>query len=311
MGGISSYSGVLAHRVVEWRGLGHILLLIKLMMPINLVYFTIGLVYRKKRQMLWWSFFLLHLAVFIVIALLSGSRGFLLLHFVFMLVIYHYLRKPIKLKYAIVAGVAMLLIASYLGAIRNKLKNQKSIGALLETPGEKLNLKTFSYGTKPLDIIFSREFTNFKYGTTFLTAVTNFIPRRIWPEKLDSGGVVLTKFARGWQYTGTTHSGTGLIVEGIINFGYTLGVVSGFTALLLIMMVNIRFYHYFIKHILNFKGLRLVYLLAFYPYIMGITSNLLFGEFCHVCAGAITKLALVSLVVLVLRLRIVPCRRPD
>lgn len=305
MGGIDSYAGAVALRVQKWRGLGPLLMLIKFFPVINLVYFTVGLTYKKKHEKLWWLFYLFHLVIFVFLALLSGSRGFLLFQFIFMLVIYHYLKTRIKIKHAIITGLALFLIASFLGEVRNRLTSQGALESVWDKPWTKLNLKTFEYGTIGLDAVFSRDYTEYKYGTTFLAGITNLVPRKIWPKKFESGGVVLTKFNRGSHYTGTTNSSPGIITENILNFGYSLGIISGAFMLFLVMILNLSFYVHFINHIHKFKGLRLVFLSAFYPSITGITGHLLYGEFCHIVSGTIMRVALLSIIIFVLSFRII------
>ena len=308
MGGLESYAGVVAHRVVKWRGLGSLLMLIKLIKPINLVYFTVGLVYRKRRPGIWWLLYGLHLILFVVTALLLGGRSFLLMQVLLMMVIYNYLRRPIKLRYALVAGAALLLIAAFLGAVRNNLTRLDSISAIFDMSGEQLNLKMFSYGTNPLNVVFSREFTDLQYGKTLLTPVTNFVPRKIWPGKFDSGGVVLTKFLKGRQYTGTSNMSTGLVTEGILNFGYPLGIVSGFLFLFVVMGAVVRFYAHFRSHIHEHAGLSRVWLVGVYIYISQIAGGLLYGELQTHLGGLLISLALLSMVIMALRLCLAPCR---
>jgi|GEM_PF-1136178 len=304
MGGLDSYGGIISLRVQKWRGLGVLLLLIKFFPVVNLVYFAVGLTYKKKHEKIWWLFYLFHLTIFVFLALLSGSRGFLLFHFVFLLVIYHYLKTRVKIKHVIITGLVLFLIASFLGGTRGQLAKQGILEAALDKPWTKLNLRTFEYGIEGLNIVYSREYTEYKYGTTFFAGITNFVPRKIWPAKFEPGGVVLTKFDRGSRYTGTTNLSPGIITENILNFGYSLGIISGMLMLTLAMILNLCFYAYFINHIGKFRGLRLVFLLVFYPSIAGVTGHLLYGEFCHIVSGIIIMTVLLSTIIVLLSFRI-------
>lgn len=305
-GGVGSLAVTIAHRVVEWRGLGPLIMLIKLIAPINLVYFAVGLAYTKRNSRVWWSVYLLHLFLFLAVAVLQGSRGFVFIQFVFMAVVYHYLKRPIKLRYALLAGTTMVFMAAFLGTVRNNLTRLERFGRLSEMHGDTLNLKILSYGTNPLDVVFSREFTDYQYGKTFLTPVTNFVPRKIWPDKFDSGGVVLTKFWRGRSYTGLTHMSTGLVAEGIINFGYPFGMLAGFAILLTIMLMTFRYYVYFRRQLGKTSGVILVLLTCIYAYIASIAGDLLYGEFQNHVGGLCIKCVLLFLAILLLRLRLVP-----
>ena len=305
-GGLSSLAMTIAHRVVERRGLGPLVMFIKLIAPINLIYFTVGLAYRKRRPNLWWLLYGLHSVVFVVTGLLLGGRGFVLGQALFMMVIYNYLRKPVKFRYALVAGVVLLTIAAFLGTVRNNLTRLESLDGLGDMQGETLNLKMFSYGTNPLNVVLSREFTDYQYGKTFLTPVTNLIPRKIWPEKFESGGVVLTRFWKGRSYTGLTHMSTGLVTEGILNFGYPLGTVAGFVILFLVMLMTLRWYARLRWHLNRQGGVRLAFLVCIYAYIVQIAGGLLCGEFQNYIGGFLIRLFLLSGLVLILRLRMPP-----
>jgi len=306
-GGLASLAMTIAHRVVEWRGLGPLLMLIKLIAPINLVYFAVGLAYRKRYPRLWWLLYGLHLSLFIVTASLLGGRGFVLGQILLMMVVYNYLRKPVKLRYAILAGAALVVIAAFLGTVRNNLTRLDSFDRLREMRGDTLNLRILSYGTSPLTVIFSHEFTDLQYGKTLLMGVANLAPRRIWPGKFDSGGVVLTRFWLGSRYTGYTNKSTGLVVEGVINFGYPLGLATAFLLLLLTIGAVVRYYVYFLNRI-HTRGSRLpcVSLVVTYAYLGPMPGNSLYCEFSHEYSGLIVKLVLLSLVIFFLRLRLLP-----
>ena len=96
---------------------------------------------------------------------------------------------------------------------------------LLESLKER---STSIYGIIPLNIIYSSEFNNFQYGLTYLTSVSNFIPKFIWPGKPASSGIILTKFYWGANYEGSTNFSTGIVAEGVMNYGYALGPFIGF-----------------------------------------------------------------------------------
>lgn len=307
-GGLASLVTVIAHRVMEWQGLGPLIMLIKVIAPINLVYFAVGLIYTKRRAATWWLMYSLHLLLFAVIALLQGSRGFVLLHLLFMVVVYHYLRRPVRLRYALAGGVSLIVIAAFLGTVRNNLSSLKNLESLSDMQGDTLNLAMFSYGTTPLEAVFSREFTEYQYGRTFLTPITNFIPRRIWPQKFESGGVVLTKFLKGHRYTGLSNTSPGLVAEGILNFGYPLGVVSGFACLLFLMIAVVRFYGYFRNRISQCGSLYGVWLTGVYAYGGSMIGGLLFGEFQNYVGGLLINLILLEMVISALRLRLIPFR---
>ena len=254
-GGFASLARVISHRVVEWRGMGALLMLITLISPINVVYFAIGLISIKRRAGVWWALYVAHLLLFAVIAALQGSRGFILGQVLLMMVAVNYLRGPIKLRSAFIGGAVLLVSAALLGAIRNNLTALHDLDSLKDMRGGIVNLKMFSYGIDPLNTIFADDFSEFQYGKTFLTPLTNYVPRQIWPEKFESGGVVLTKFWLGYDYTGLTHMSPGIVAESILNFGYPVGILWGFSMLALVILLSVRFYGYASAYIHRSSGL--------------------------------------------------------
>lgn len=302
-GGLAMLARTIAHRVGEWRGLGPLLFLIRLMTPINLVYFTIGLVYEKRHPRRWWFVYILHLMVAIVSAALMGGRSGILTRFLLMMVIYNYLRRPVKLRYALMGGAMLLVIAGFLGTVRANLTRLEHIDRISDMQGDTLNLRMFSYGVNPLNLVFEREFTDYQYGKTFATAVTNFVPRRIWSEKWDPGRVVLTVFRDGRRYTGLTHSNTGIVVESIINFGYPLGILWAFFLLGVVILLSVRFYTTFRSQIAQVRGLSQVFLAVLYTSLAQVAGGLLLGEFTNLIGNVLRTIVLLSMVIFFLRLR--------
>ncbi|OHB62425.1 MAG: hypothetical protein A2Y76_06780 [Planctomycetes bacterium RBG_13_60_9] len=305
-GGLGSLATAVMRRVADRRGLGWLGILVKLIEPINLLYFGFGLAYRKRRPVIWWLGYGVHLLVFAAVALPKGSRGFVLGQVVLMMVIYNYLRRPVKLRYAVVGGAALLITAAFLGAVRENLGRIKNLDDLGHMRSGTLQWSLLSYGLMQLDVVFERDFTDYQYGKTFLTAATNFVPRAIWPEKFESGGVVLTKFAHGRYYTGKTNMTPGIVTESILNFGYPLGILWAFAFLSLVILLMVRFYTCLLNRISQRGGVGRVYVVALYGGLASVAGRLLVGEFADIFIGLVPKVAFLSIVVLLLRLRL--CR---
>lgn len=305
-GGLSSLARTIAYRVTEWRGLGAVLVLIQLMCPINLAYFAVGLIYVKKHPLLFWCLYVVHLVLFFGIAMLLGGRSFVLVQVLLLMVIYNYLRRPVKLRYAIATGATLLVFAAFLGAVRNNLTRIENLDSLAHMSGDTLNLKMFSYGVNPLNVVFEGQFADYQYGKTFLTPVTNFVPRKIWPDKFEPGGVVLTKFWQGNRYTGLSHMSTGIVTESILNFGYPLGIFGGFVVLVVTAFVSLRFYRYILSHVCESKGLTRVYIVILYVTVGQIPGGLLYGEFQNNIGGLLIRVVQLLVVVAALRLHFFP-----
>lgn len=305
-GGLASLALTISHRVVEWRGMGFLLMLIRFMSPINLVYFAVGLVYVKRHARFWWCLYALHLLLFLIMAVLLGGRGFVLMQVILMMALHNYLVRPVRLRYTLVAGGILLTTASVLGSVRNNVTRLESFNSLADMKGGAFNLDMFSYGTNPLEVIFTKEFSDFQYGKTFLTPVTNLVPRRIWPGKFDSGGVVLTKFWLGHEYNGLSNMSTGIVAEGILNFGYSCGILCAFMLLLGAILLSVRFYGYVLRHIGASRELHQICLAILYINFAEVPGGLLRGEFQNNICGLILRLVPVLTVLSALRLRLFP-----
>ena len=302
-GGFESLAEIIAFRVAKWQGLGILVALAKLIGPINLVYFTLGLVYTPRRPRLWWLLYGLHLLLFLGNALLLGGRSFMLMQPLMMIVIYNYLRKPIRLRVVLVAGILLLAIASFLGTVRNNLARLDIDADVFEMSGETFNLKMFSYGTMPLDIVFTGEFSDCQYGATFLSALTNFIPRKIWPGKFDPGGVVLTKFAHGKSYAGTYNLSPGIVAESILNFGPVAGIFCGFAILLIAASMMVWAYYRLLRKSGRSEGLNRIFSAVLYVYLAIIPGALLWGEFTTVFVGRTMRITFLAMIIVILKMR--------
>jgi len=78
MGGILNYIGNIAFRVEYFKGRGDVIILNNLISIMNVLYFSL-LLSSKSVSKKHWLMFMLHFIVFVGIALLSGSRSFLLM----------------------------------------------------------------------------------------------------------------------------------------------------------------------------------------------------------------------------------------
>jgi hypothetical protein len=95
-----------------------------------------------------------------------------------------------------------------------------------------------SYRVKPL------------YGLTYLTAITNLIPRAIWPTKPRAGATVFTQDYIPGFYDEFNDWSTGLYTEAIINFGRKGGIIF---ATLALIFLNIFLTKKYFKWIYSYK----------------------------------------------------------
>jgi hypothetical protein len=247
-GGLVGYLNVIGLRVREFQGLNHIILVIKLIFPFNLLYFCYVL-FDGRHGARWrlYAPFLGHCLLTTAIGLMSGSRSLALVNIVWMIAIYNYVRRPISVRFAVSGAVAMIAIALALGAARNNLRwtdaglqssafqqSTESFAATLTGSG------TAKTGTEPLDLVFAQGVADPKLGTTFVTGFTNLVPRGLWPGKPESGGLVLTREYTGDAWGGASNLSTGLVAESMLNFGLAPGLVVGL-ALLIFLLTAISF----------------------------------------------------------------------
>jgi oligosaccharide repeat unit polymerase len=258
MGGIELYFISMKLRVEAWLGLGHIIIFRDLMSIVNLFYFILLICFDFKHKKVFVFLYIVHFMLTIGIGMLSGSRSGILNTFLLNLMIFHYMIKRIKPIFLIPFFIFFLIGASFLEDVREQFRINDIEGVKLVNENSELsetlsNTSTFVYGIIPLNIIYQEKFTSLQYGLTYLTTFSNYIPRNIWPGKPDTGGVIITKFKKKGSYEGTTNYSPGLIVEGIINFGYILGPFIAFLFLFLVSnLVFIRYRNlarYLQKHI--------------------------------------------------------------
>ena len=283
-GGFEGYINVLAMRVIEFQGLGWLTAIIQTFAIVDLVYFAF-VVTRRQPQRAAWKIYSLHLLVFVILALLTGSRGSLLVNFVLMAMIHHHLVKQARLRWLVMVAVSTLLVASVLEVAREGV----SIGDDGLTTGlseinaaeSNVGLAWTAYGTTPLELVLDAQYVNKHYGFTYLTWFTNMVPRAFWPDKPDSGGVVLTKEYTGDAWGGSSHLSTGILPEAIINFGQVTGLVVGILQLVLILSVLLVLYTRYKKRFARrgryafIDGVR-------FCYINWAMMGLIVGEFTNI-----------------------------
>jgi oligosaccharide repeat unit polymerase len=242
MGGLESYVWSMNLRVKEWAGLGIYIILIRSILVINLIYF-VYIIKLKKITFTKLLFFLLNFLVFIAIALLSNSRSTLLVNIVLMFICYYYYVRPIKTYKIALAALPLLLVVLVLGAARNgyAYKNGEFQTGLDNDDGKKLEAANFEYGLFPMQVITEvGELNEYYYGGTYLTAITNLVPRKIWPGKPDPAGVLFTKNYHN-IHDGYSNYSTGIIPEAIMNFGFLAGPIMAFVIIYIIYLLFMRY----------------------------------------------------------------------
>jgi oligosaccharide repeat unit polymerase len=230
-GGLIAYLMSLAFRVAEFEGRGWILVVFSSVQVIY-VYLCYVFMLDCRKTALKILVFLLSTGVFLFICFTSGSRSSLLMPLVTILIMRHYLVRRINVVAVVGCSCLFLFFIAFYGAFRNDFGGSDFSRFTLE----ELNYAHFYYGTNPLEILASNDVNDPLLGATYATLLTNFIPRAIYPEKPDTGGLLFTKIYTGDQWGGMSNLAPGSFVEGIMNFGLFPGFLWGALLTLLVMI---------------------------------------------------------------------------
>lgn len=295
-GGLISYLNTISMRVIEWQGFGFLISLKRFFPIINIIFLYVGLRFSIKNKRTWWFFYTLHFLLLVCMGLLSGSRGSTLFGFVYLVVLFHFFHKNISIKTLIITIFLLLMTSAVLGNLRNSFDtsdvslNEISFTEIIS------EAQLIRYGITPLNILVEDEYFDYKYGTTYLSLITNFVPRKLLPEKFDTGGVVITKFRAGEDsYLGSSNYSPGVMAESIINFGY-----FGPFFVILILFANFLVSVFFFKKIKldmtsSFRSFHLFNIFIFLMFLT-IPGGLLFGEFTTIFFSFFIKLFLFIIV---------------
>lgn len=240
-GGFEGYVRSISLRVVEWAGFGWARTLIALFIPINMAYFAIGL--RQRRPWSWWAFYGVHFLLLVGMGLLAGSRSILLNVFIVQLVLWNYLHSRVRGQTAGLLAIVLILAAMTLGVFRNIVRFENgTFSTTSATTQREASFASFYYGVDPLEIIVNTEHPPLAGGSTFLSLVTNVIPRTLWPDKPDTGGVFFTKNYVGDIWLGFSNLTPTFLGEWIINFGWAIGIIGYFLCYGTIFLIVNRSY---------------------------------------------------------------------
>lgn len=227
-GGLIAYVLRTTVLIQEFRGAGVYLAAIKLMVPLNGLYW-ICLLLRENPRRSEKLLFAVHLLLLVVITAATGSRGTILSGFVVLILAFHMLKRPLGAYFLGSAAVTLILAAGILGVLRSNYSvADEAIVIKAVEIDDYATLNFVDYGITPLELVLDQPYVDRALGTTYLSGITNFIPRKLWPEKLTTGGVFLTEKYADNRWGGASYLSTGAIPEGIINFGYTAGILVGF-----------------------------------------------------------------------------------
>lgn len=278
-GGLDQFMAGYGNRLLDWKGHGIAVILMSWVYVLNLLYFSIILLSRSRK--IFW-YYICHFILSSVFGLASGSRSTILFLFLNQLIIFHYLKKPVKPIKCFALTLGLVLAGLLLGTVR-----EKGFSTTLDSLktgdnfSEILNTASFSYGIKPLEVILSADSPNIACGMTFISGFTNFIPRKIWPSKLETGGVYLTKEYLDDEWDGASYMTPTFLGEWILNFGLTSGIIGFIFSSTTISLFLAKIYKS-LKHQLSaLKNINLVIHLNLYIATVISLTGLQIGEFTN------------------------------
>jgi hypothetical protein len=174
----------------------------------------------------------------------------------------------------------MVLAVSFLGFVRSVYKPAADTKVDFESKESYFNWKGFEYGLIGIEAVFERGAHNIHFGKTYLSVFSNFVPRKIWPDKPDTGGAIFTAEYMDDQWGGSSVATPGILGEGMINFGATAGILFGYFAIISLNFGVIRVYarvKYSNKY--NFSRMMTGIHVLIYIIILKYVNGLMVGEF--------------------------------
>jgi hypothetical protein len=284
-GGFMSFIGNLGGRVEWMSGMGPLLILLRMLPVINMCY--LGILLSRRTIGLWSATFgILHTLLCVGNGLLVGSRSSSMFPLVFAVIAYHYCRKRFSIFTLACLCFGFTISAAYLGAVRETLKVDSGEIILAKAEGASdYRWSNFVYGLMGVDVVSEAGVVHPQYGMTYLTAFTNFIPRKIWPGKPDTGGVIFTKEYLGDMWGGASYATPGIFGEAMMNFGLNFGLLIGVCILLVCFMFNCTLYRNVVRGYASGSRSDLWFFVVLYFCGLQFTNGLLVGEFSNITIG--------------------------
>jgi hypothetical protein len=283
LGGFEGFLLSIPSRVLRWRSMGYLTVFVGWSSVFNQVYFAYGLAARVRSRV-WWAGYGLHLAQLLPLMLLTGSRSSVLMVVVFMLMIYHYLRTGLSKKTLAVFASALIVASVVLGILRSEFRFSDGVVETGVTSWEVVadgirSTQMTRYGLDGIERTLEVAPRHLQYGLTYVAAITNVVPRRLWPGKPDTGGVVFTNEYYAASWGGLSFATPGIVGEAILNFGQLTGLLVGLGLWLAILIFLARQYSRRLADLTNGSPLVRIQGLLLYLNVMVFLVGLSVGEF--------------------------------
>lgn len=285
-GGVSGYIASINTRVVDWSGLGWARVLIGMLSAVNVAFFAIGV--SRRRSTVWWALYGAHFVMVLALGLLSGSRSGALNVVALLIFALHYIRRPVAMPAAASASAALIGFASLLGVARNGFKLEDGeLTTGFQNSTEAFSFNSFSYGIEPLRVITETYSMVLAHGSTFVSLLTNAVPRSIYPQKPDTGGVFFTKNYVGDAWEGYSNLTPTFLGEWIINFDYLAGIIGFFISMGGIMLLLDRAYCRLLRNPRRHRDEVFAVDVVIYLHVLWSAVGLVVGELTNVVLGLV------------------------
>src|SRR5205823_55181 len=206
-------------------------------------------------------------------------------------------RSSISIRRAGACLIVLLVATSLIGVFRIGQRGVDPLSRELNEFERESITAHFKYGLVPLEVVLDADSLNLHYGSTFLAAVTNLIPRPLWPEKPDSAGLVITKDYLGNRWLGASNLNAGLLAESVMNFGFTFGLIFSFAGVACAMMFLVRRYTYVLSYLRRAeRSLQSVFYLVRYLQFAVAITGLITWETAIVTLPLILNLTALSVI---------------
>lgn len=253
-----------------------------LLIEIPLLIWFFNILENKKNLILFSGYFLL--VIFLFFSL--GERGHLISLIISLLVIYHYARKKLNLLFLISTVGAFIIFLTLYGQYRELTKENH----LIKKAGfdSKIKLETiYHYSMYEFDQLIrvkdivenTPDKISFQYGKTFINLLLKPIPSRIWENKPQGAGVLVTKNLYPKHFSAHVSVAPSLLGELYLNF-HLIGVITGF----FIFGIIVRALYEFLQNNKNHKNAILIY-----AFVLPFIYSELRGDFAVVTSFLIFK----------------------
>jgi hypothetical protein len=284
LGGIEAYLLSVGARGAEWAGLGPVRSFVLLMPVANVVYGIVVWTGQKGSRGAA-TLFAAHSALTLVIAVLTGSRTTLVGWLLALLVVRHFAVKPLRLATAAASLAALICVVVVVGAFRGAYKPLAGRIAFAREAVYWQQGSVLNYGSEPLKTALEVDPPRLYYGATFATALSNVVPRALWPGKPPTGGVVYTREFLHDQWRGRSYASPGIFAELALNFGRN-AIPFGVLVLGVVMHGGVRLW----AKAHSEDRVVAAYWAGLYAMSLPLTLGLVFLEFTNAVVGTALKI---------------------